>query len=196
MQFSSDAFSKRIDALYAVFGKKPPAAATVNAIREMLGEDVSDAFLDDAVEDLSRLRRLPENVGLALLERLKAWRAARSMGAQSYAADDQDDACPHCGGRGWITVHCTSRPGVAPALVRCVCNVEPKLASQPAYTRETASRIPGGSLTDPWALPGARDAWLAEHRPATIREDAVPTDGDLEGLDKSSDMPKNTDCPY
>ncbi len=180
-------FSEGLNSLYAAFGKKC-ASATSTAIYNMLGGDGSectDAFFKDAVDRLAHRRRLPENVGLALAELWAEWRAARSMGSSSGGTADTTP-CKHCGGKGWITVFCSSRPGVGPAMVRCVCNNAPQRQSMPDYTRETASRIPGASLTDPWAVPGARDRWLAAHRPATTQEDAVPADGATDSIPEPS----------
>ncbi len=171
-------FAKKIDDLYAAFSRKC-ATATSDAIYGMLGGDESectDVFLEDAMNRLKNRRRLPENVGLAVCELWAEWKAARAMGSASGSQKKNPAPCRHCGGKGWITVYCTSRPGVAPAMVRCTCNEDPKLQSQPAHTRETASRIPGAALADPWAVPGARDKWLATHN-VPHPEAPVPVDG-------------------
>ncbi len=152
-------FCANVDRLYAAFNKRC-STATAAAIYDMLGGDDSEcdeAFLIDAVNELMHHKRLPDNVGLALVKIWEAWKVGSSTSQASA------DVCGHCGGRGWIRLYCRTRPGIAPAFVRCVCNLDPKVAAQTAYTMETADRIPGCSVSDPWSNPAARYAWLREH---------------------------------
>ncbi len=174
------AFKDSMTRLYGAFNKScsPAAAAAAYA---MLGGDNAEAdseFLADAVGRLMHLRRLPDNVGLALADLWTEWKAARAAGDPSgIAGHGQADAaaiCPHCGGRGWIKVYCTDRPGVLPALVRCSCNADPKLQALTAYTLETAADIPGAATANPWEEPKARVTWIkARHNDtAPVQEKA------------------------
>ncbi len=179
-------FEQSINKLYAAFNRRC-SSATLEAVFEMLGSDASectDDFIADAVDQLMLRKRLPDNVGSAILELWKAWRVT------TMRPDDtaMEHVCRHCGGRGWITVFCSSRPGVAPAMVRCVCNGEPKLSGLPAYTRATAASISCGALDNPWVVPGARDAWLVAHTADGATESNVPNG--------SGDTPENADGAY
>lgn len=147
-----ESVTRGLDGLYAAFHKNPPRSdlyAYYGNLSRELG--MTDDAVDAAFAEMRTYAKFPDNLERTLREAWRKWCEAGGISPTGYG-----DACPDCGGTGWILAwRSGDKAGTGPIAVPCACGAaREETSGLTGGVREwTAADLVAGGWSLNWPVP-------------------------------------------